>query len=131
MVKAICAESGIEGKSNHSFRVAGATRMFTAGIPQKIIQQRTCHRLLKALREYEGPTEEQLREVSGLISGVEKKSADICNGKERASEAVSSLSSISGNMTNCTFNLYPMGSRTAESASLRMRWAPAQSRTTP
>ena len=50
MVKAMCAESGIEGKSNHSLRVAGATRMFTAGIPEKIIQQRTDHspQLLKS-----------------------------------------------------------------------------------
>ena len=33
--------------------------MFRAGIPEKVIQSRTGHRSLKALRMYENPTDEQ------------------------------------------------------------------------
>ena len=45
LVKEVCKEAGIEGeKSNHSLRVTGATRMWEANVPEKLIQQRTGHR---------------------------------------------------------------------------------------
>ena len=37
----------------------GATDKFRASIPEKVIQSRTGHLLLKALRMYENPTDEQ------------------------------------------------------------------------
>ena len=40
MVKNMCDEAGIVGnKSNHSLRVAGASSLFDAGVPERIIQQ--------------------------------------------------------------------------------------------
>ena len=43
MVKQMCADAQISEKSNHSLRVTGATRMFNAQVPEKIIQERTGH----------------------------------------------------------------------------------------
>ena len=49
MVKSMFSSIGISGKSNHSLRASGATEMFKAGVPEKIIQERTGHRSLKLL----------------------------------------------------------------------------------
>ena len=54
LVKDVCKEAGIEGdKTNHSLRAAGTTRMWEGNVPEKLIQQRTGHRILEALRTYE------------------------------------------------------------------------------
>ena len=49
MVSKIFDSVGIFGKTNHSLCVTGASRLFTAQVPEKIIQQRTGHRSLEAL----------------------------------------------------------------------------------
>ena len=42
MVPDMCKEAGIDGrKTNHSLRVSGATNLYAAGAPEKIIQART------------------------------------------------------------------------------------------
>ena len=42
MVSTMCDEAGISGKkTNHSLRVSGATSLFDAGVPERVIQQRT------------------------------------------------------------------------------------------
>ena len=41
---------GIKGKTNHSLWVI---RLFASKVPEKIVQQRSGHRLLEALRRYE------------------------------------------------------------------------------
>ncbi len=41
MVKDMCAEAGVHGnKTNHSLRAAGVTLLFSAGIQEKLRQQR-------------------------------------------------------------------------------------------
>ena len=65
----MCAEAGIVGcKTNHSLRATGATDMFKAGAPEKLIQERTGHRSIEALRTYERSSEAQHRAVSSLLS---------------------------------------------------------------
>ena len=59
MVKDMFTEIGISGKSNHSLRVTGASVLFQANVPEKIIQERTGHRSIKALRLYACTTGEQ------------------------------------------------------------------------
>ena len=39
----MCEEAGIEGKTNHSLRATGVTKMYLAGVPKKVIQERTGH----------------------------------------------------------------------------------------
>ena len=41
IVKSTCEEAGITGKSNHSLRATGASTMFAAGVPERIIQEVT------------------------------------------------------------------------------------------
>ena len=42
---AMCKEAGIkEKKSNHSLRATGATALFNAGVPEKLIRDVTGHR---------------------------------------------------------------------------------------
>ena len=52
MVKDMFTEVGIVNKTNHSLRATGATNLYTANMPEKLIQQRTGHRSVKALRIY-------------------------------------------------------------------------------
>ena len=54
MVSTMCESAGITGvKTNHSLRVSGASALFDAGVPERIIQGRTGHRCLESLRVYE------------------------------------------------------------------------------
>ena len=54
MVKDICADASVKGnKSNHSLRATGATELYHAGVPEKVIQERTGHLSLTGLRQYE------------------------------------------------------------------------------
>ena len=67
MVKNMCLEGGIAGKSNHSLRASGATAMFQNGVPEKIIQKVTGHRSLEALCEYERVSTDQNVQVSKIL----------------------------------------------------------------
>ena len=53
LVKDACKEVGVSGKSNHSLRATGTTRMYQQGVSEKAIQARTGHKSLDALRTYE------------------------------------------------------------------------------
>ena len=68
MVSKMFSSVGILGKTNHSLRVTGATRLFTSQVPEKIVQQRSGHRSLDALRKYERTSIEQDCTVSSILS---------------------------------------------------------------
>ena len=72
MLPAMCEEAGIARRTNHSLRATGATQLFNANIPEKVIQCRTGHRSLKALRMYENPTDEQQSEACQVLVSKEK-----------------------------------------------------------
>ena len=70
MVSDMCKEAGVLGKkTNHSLRVSGATNLYAAGVPEKIIQSRTGHTSLEALRKYERISTEQEETVSKILTG--------------------------------------------------------------
>ena len=74
MVRDMCSDAGIEErKTNHSLRATGATSMFSANVPEKIIQSRTGHRSEEALRLYERPTVDQQRSVTQLLTSGSAK----------------------------------------------------------
>ena len=65
-----CLDAGIKGqKTNHSLRVSGTTSLFAAGVPERVIQSRTGHSSLEALRKYERVTIDQEKAVSKILSG--------------------------------------------------------------
>ena len=68
----MCQEANIDGKkTNHSLRVAGTSSLFAAGVPEKLIQSRTGHLSLNALRKYERTTDEQHLAVTKILTGDE------------------------------------------------------------
>ena len=73
-MEVMCHEAGIsEKKSNHSLRATGATALFNAGIPEKLIKDVTGHRS-NALHLYERPSLQQRQEVSKvLVQGAGNK----------------------------------------------------------
>ena len=73
MVTTIFKDTGISGKTNHSLRVTGATRMYNSGIPEKTIQSRTGHKSVEALRVYERPSKEQQAKACRALACTETK----------------------------------------------------------
>ena len=72
-------------KNQSGFSSLGATTLFQSGVSEKLIQQRTGHRLTYALRQYERTSESQLVEVSNILSG-EQSDEQQHRGKEEASK---------------------------------------------
>ena len=71
MMKQMCQNAGISQQfTNHSLRAFGATKLFQAGVSEKLIQQRTGHRSVEALRQYERTSSAQLLDVSNAMSNV-------------------------------------------------------------
>ena len=100
MVADMCAEAGLSGKkTNHSLRVSGTSCLFEAGVPEKLIQQRTGHRTLESLRMYERVTDKQHLAVSKVLTGekntYEDAKRDIENSVFEGAEKVWPIS------TNC------------------------------
>ena len=59
-----------KGVTNHSLRAYGATELFRSNVPEKLVQQRTGHRSLEALRKYERIAEEQVMDVCRVLDGT-------------------------------------------------------------
>ena len=76
IVKTTCEEAGIVGKTNHSLRATGASTMFAAGVPERIIQEVTGHRSIEALHSYERTSTEQLGNVAEVLAAKENKQFD-------------------------------------------------------
>lgn len=107
IVSVMCKEAGIKGtKSNHSLRVTGTSALFDAGVPEKIIQSRTGHKSLDALRVYERVTSDQEVQVSKISSGSVDKFGE--NGKSMNSGACAAPPSHGGQFNYCTVNMYQM-----------------------
>ena len=62
-----------KGVTNHSLRAYGATELFRSNVPEKLVQQRTGHRSLEALRKYEHVAEEQVMDVSHVLDGTKSQ----------------------------------------------------------
>ena len=67
MVKSMCSQIGVTGKTNHSLHRTGATRLFEANVPEKLIQERTGHKSMDTLRRYERTSVIQQKSVSSVI----------------------------------------------------------------
>ncbi len=67
IVKSICQKAGMEGYfMNHSLRATSATRMYQAGVPEKLICEVTGHRSA-TVREYQHMSTEQRKKVNAAI----------------------------------------------------------------
>ena len=76
MLKQMCQKAGISQHfTNHSLRAFEATKLFQAGVSEKLIQQRTGHQSLEALRQYERTSSAQLLDVSNVMSNATDNSS--------------------------------------------------------
>uniref|UniRef100_A0A1X7U4V1 Uncharacterized protein n=1 Tax=Amphimedon queenslandica TaxID=400682 RepID=A0A1X7U4V1_AMPQE len=108
MVKEMFEKIGIAGKTNHSLRATGASALFEANVPEKLIQERTGHRSIKALRLYERTTDKQHEEVSMILA---KRDEEQKYGKQQEKMSASEVTSTSmpfptfGTLKHCTINI--------------------------
>ena len=66
-MEVMCREAGIsEKKTNHSLRATGATALFSAGVPERMIRDVTWHRS-NALQLYERPSLTEKEAVSSIL----------------------------------------------------------------
>ena len=65
----MCIVAGIQEKTNHSLHATGATAMFAAQVPEKMIKDVTGHKSSKALAPYEQPTVAQKQGLSMVLAG--------------------------------------------------------------
>ena len=115
MVAEMCSDAGIHGrKTNHSLRVAGVSSLFDAGVPERIIQQRSGHRSLEGLRVYERVTQQQQQEVSKILAGDSKKfnttesnSEQGKTGSTTESNPEQGKSGVRAQYNNCNFYSSP------------------------
>lgn len=129
-METMCAEAGMsEKKTNHSLRATGATALFSAGVPEKIIRDVTGHKS-NALELYERTSLAQKEAVSGiLVQGkrsfaeeVDKENAGSVARVQKAGNPVQQaralastqqqwsgtmLGSLFSGLSNCTVNISP------------------------
>ena len=68
MVKDMFRDAKIEGRfTNHSLRATGTTALFDAGVSEAVIQKRTGHKSISALRQYERITTTQNQLVASIL----------------------------------------------------------------
>lgn len=73
----MCKDAGIVGpRTSHSLRVTAATSLYEKQVPEKLIQERTGHRSLGALRIYERTSVHQQEAVSRLLVGSKRSFED-------------------------------------------------------
>ena len=62
IVKNMCQKAGIQGfKTNHSLRATAATRLYSSGIDEQLVMERTGHRSVEGVRSYKQTSSEQQR----------------------------------------------------------------------
>ena len=116
MVKNMCSHIGITGKTKHSLHATGATRLFEANVPEKLIQERTGYKSTDALRRYERTSVVQQKAVSSVIcvsnptsfqTTVVKSTPDqpTSNELQSTDPFQSSGLSLFQNCNNCTINV--------------------------
>ena len=121
-VKEMCKEADVGGnKTNHSLRATGATAMFSAGVPEKLVKSVTGHKSTKALEIYERLTAEQKEAVSKVLTlGGEyapqpTKPQDGMNTAPQQLNVLQAASQRGGNLmgtmfsglSGCTINITP------------------------
>ena len=137
MMPNICELAGLQTRyTNHSLHATATTRMFTAGVPEKIIADRTGNKSSSGLRQYEKVSEAQI-EAAGLAVSEEKPSTatssfikeddlatstlrqtgreplttlenppDVDNSESGSGEVKKILPTFTGNLQNCTINIH-------------------------
>ena len=70
IVKNMCKKAGIQGfKTNHSLRATAATRLYSSGVDEQLVMERTGHRSIEGIRGYKRTSLEQQENISDMLQG--------------------------------------------------------------
>ncbi|XP_033756302.1 uncharacterized protein KIAA1958-like [Pecten maximus] len=76
-VKRLCEQAGFQGFfTNHCLRATAATRLYSAGIDEQLISEKTGHRS-NAVRAYKRTSDQQQSDMSDILSGNNANSVQI------------------------------------------------------
>ena len=115
-VATMCQEASIAPKTNHGLRATGATALFNANVPKKVIRDVTGHHS-NSLQLYEHPTLQQKQAVSSvLVQGKPAMEAGkenhhpvpICHAPGSSTQlqqvrSLSEFSSLFSKLSHCNF----------------------------
>ena len=113
MLKDMLVATGVDAvdKSNHSLRATAISRLFTSGVPEKLIMERSGHISTEGVRAYERTTAEQKQHISDVLSCVETVNENSKppavkteSGKEPRADAFGCQFYLQ-DITGCTFNI--------------------------
>ena len=77
-VSNMCKACNIQGyKTNHSLRATAATRLYSSGIDEQLVMERTGHRSLEGVRSYKRTSAEQQETVSDILSNAKKQCTEL------------------------------------------------------
>ena len=108
MVRGICSDGNILGnKTNHSLRATGTSALFNAGVPEKVIQQRSGHLSLKGLRQYERVTEDQQQAACQILAAT--KAPTTVTGQQQCAQVTPLGFTPQMNFSSCTVNIFQGG----------------------
>ena len=116
MVSEMFIEADVqERKTNHSLRAAGVSRLYEAGVDEKIIQSRSGHRRLESLRMYERVSPEQEQAVSNVLSRRYKTDYQYEVQQSKHLEAApGSVVPVSGNTSWCYNRVFAPSSQASQ-----------------
>ena len=90
VVKKLCHAAGIEGNfTNHSLRATTGTRGLAKGIPDKLIMERTGHRDVRSLQQYQRPSVEYTVQMSKAFDEIMHEPLAITKAKGKECQEVS------------------------------------------
>ena len=74
----MCKLAGIGGfKTNHSLRATAATRLYSSGVDEQLVMERTRHRSIEGICSYKRISGEQQETVSDILSNCKKTCTDL------------------------------------------------------
>ena len=66
----MCKKAGIQGfKTNHSLRATTAARLYSSGVDEQLVMERTGHRSIEEIRSYKRTSLEQQENISDILHG--------------------------------------------------------------
>ena len=70
----MCKSAGIKGyNTNYSLRATAATPLYSPGVDEQLVMERTGHRSTKGIRLYKWTSSEQQEAISDILNNVAKK----------------------------------------------------------
>ena len=133
IVSTTCKLAGIGGyKTNHSLRATAATQLYSSGVDEQLVMERTGHRSTEGVRSYKRTSSEQQEIVSDILSSCKRSCTELqllpqplAQPASSASQIVPSTSDV--NMVNMPTQQLDLLIMLAPSTLVRVQTSPSTS----